>query len=566
MKYKKFIIENYRAIEGPLIIDLTNTRLMPIVGINECGKTTILKAIYCFDEINDNNYEGKHLQVLENLYNTKLNENHTITAVISTTNKELSESLFQAAEKLNNPSFTADNVTSLDLDIEEFEISRNLNNKKYSVSILNDYQEDIQDFIAKYLIRNKLPYILYNDDFNDRPPSIINIPNTSAEGDEWFHIYERVFLEAGQNLIDVLNIPNSQKMKTILKSVEQNLNKNLTDSWNKFKLSKTLGNINLSLSLHAEARTLEISIEEQINKGDFYFTIEDRSKGFIWYYNFIMKTKYNPKSTEEDINNIFLLDEPGSYLHFSAQDQLCEKIREISNKNAIVIYCTHSHHMLNLNYIPLNTMYIVEKPNTKIKLCRATEVKTKTTKINALQPIYEAINIPLFDRYFADDLILVVEGIYDRYAIELFGNIKKEIKIFASTSRTDIIKDIPYFILYEKKYVALWDNDVPGINSLKLAAKNFGPIECEKFKKLPPISSDGDRRMEEMFMNDDIKKIASLLKLPADSSYETVLATLYAASSSIKKKALNVISDDTKESFEKLNKIIENTFKRNYDV
>ena len=79
-------------------------------------------------------------------------------------------------------------------------------------------------------------------------------------------------------------------MRYDIESIEKNLNKTLTESWNKFKLTKTMGNINISLDLNTETRNLNISIEENINKEDYFFEIDDRSKGFIWYYNFIMKT------------------------------------------------------------------------------------------------------------------------------------------------------------------------------------------------------------------------------------------------------------------------------------
>ena len=52
MRYKSFTIENYRAIKDKVIIDLEK-RVIPLVGINECGKTTILQAIFCFDYGND---------------------------------------------------------------------------------------------------------------------------------------------------------------------------------------------------------------------------------------------------------------------------------------------------------------------------------------------------------------------------------------------------------------------------------------------------------------------------------------------------------------------------------
>ena len=59
MEYKKFILQNYRAIVNPIEIDLSHG-IVPLVGVNECGKTTILQAIFCFDYSNDKiKSEGK---------------------------------------------------------------------------------------------------------------------------------------------------------------------------------------------------------------------------------------------------------------------------------------------------------------------------------------------------------------------------------------------------------------------------------------------------------------------------------------------------------------------------
>ena len=43
MKILKFIIQNYRAIEE-VTVNL-NHSMIPIIGVNESGKTTILKAL-----------------------------------------------------------------------------------------------------------------------------------------------------------------------------------------------------------------------------------------------------------------------------------------------------------------------------------------------------------------------------------------------------------------------------------------------------------------------------------------------------------------------------------------
>jgi len=69
--YKRFLIKNYRAITGPLEIDVEKRALTPIIGVNESGKTTVLHAIFAFDCFNDHlNDGGRHLKDTSNLYRT----------------------------------------------------------------------------------------------------------------------------------------------------------------------------------------------------------------------------------------------------------------------------------------------------------------------------------------------------------------------------------------------------------------------------------------------------------------------------------------------------------------
>ena len=59
MKYISFTINKYKAVSSPVKIDIDKERLIPIIGVNECGKTTILKAILAFDYYNDTFEDGR---------------------------------------------------------------------------------------------------------------------------------------------------------------------------------------------------------------------------------------------------------------------------------------------------------------------------------------------------------------------------------------------------------------------------------------------------------------------------------------------------------------------------
>ena len=68
-------------------------------------------------------------------------------------------------------------------------------------------------------------------------------------------------------------------------------------------------------------------IEKDAKGDDHYFFVMDRSKGFYWFFNFVMKLEFNPKVVENsDVDAIYLLDEPGSYLHATAQSKLAAKV------------------------------------------------------------------------------------------------------------------------------------------------------------------------------------------------------------------------------------------------
>ena len=85
MKYKSFEIEKYKGIDitdsiPKLIIKVEKNKSVALIGINECGKSTILKAICAFDFRNDNkDGQYKHLQILKNRNKTG---NSTETATI----------------------------------------------------------------------------------------------------------------------------------------------------------------------------------------------------------------------------------------------------------------------------------------------------------------------------------------------------------------------------------------------------------------------------------------------------------------------------------------------------
>ncbi len=599
MKYTGFEIRNYRAIEGPLFIDLSKNSLVPIVGINECGKTTILQAIYCFDYLNDAEYSGKHLKDTKNLYKTSEKFPPVISANVEIKYTQLAELYqdFLYSKSLKN---TTEEIEEIDdenydengkediLDISEISvklpinktdklilsIDRDLTSQKYFIRNWPKYEvytKLFHNLFSEYLI-SRLPYILYNDDFMDRPPTFIRIPNIKPKLiSGWISIYERLFNSTDEeySLFKIINESDSRRRDAIISDVQEVINKTLSKAWKTFLLGNH-SSLQVKLSIIPNSNNseianfknvLEIKIVEKIQNKERPFHVIDRSKGFLWFFNFVMKLEFNPKIIGDAKNTIYLLDEPGSYLHYTAQEKLCKKLVDISTNHGNVIYCTHSHTLLNPKLIPLNSIYIVEKDKNKnINATRLPQVKTKIESNNAYQPIHEALQISAFNFGTNSHTLIAVEGIYDKYAIELFIDLEKNISILPGTSADSIKKNIQFLNAFNKEYVAIWDNDTEGREHYKKAAIFFGEFESQKFDLLPSKNAK-DRRMEEMFNPIDLELINKELGLDKNTSYERTISNLYYAKSEKKKKILKAISEETFNNFKVLKTIIDKRLK-----
>lgn len=554
MKYNKFIIKHYRAIEGPIEINIRKNKLVPLIGTNESGKTTILQAIFAFDYANDKEYEGRHLKELRNFYNPQSKEFATIEAEISIKKSDFLNCI--SDENLRNKYSGIPNFS-------EIIISRNLDNKEYSVSVIEDAEDG--KIIGKEIV-SRLPYIIYNDDFIERPKNEIQIPDKPTDLYGWLGIYERAFNKIDSSIFDIIKEPEENIKLGILSDVESEINKTLIKEWGKISLDDS-GCLSIKLQIENN-NILKVQIVEKKGDKDRFFKIEERSKGFLWFFNFVMKIKYNPKSTGSNNDIIYLLDEPGSYLHSVAQERLCHMIKNISNRDGKVIYCTHTHHLLDPKYIPTKYIYIVQKDKNKnIELSKITNVKTDIKKMNELQPVYEALGVSDWDFFTQKQKVVMVEGIHDKYALEIF--LKNELSnyiIMPCVNAESIYNNIPRMIAYNKKYIAIWDNDDEGNDYYKKSIKAFGKIEERKLFVLPNLSKKKKVRMEEMFEKDDLKNLAIYLEMPENSSYSNIMTSIICSDDETIEECKKIISVKSKENFKELFTMIDKVYSKTNNV
>ncbi len=573
MKYTKIKIWKYKGIKSPVEINFSKSSLIPIIGVNECGKTTILEGLLSFDRFNDDSYGKRHIQHIQNLYDTK-KEDIIISAVISYSPKELSKDLLKfidnkflkpdeelEEDKINNrqdlKSYAIPKIEELKKS-NEIEIFRFLNTSSYSFSKNKSSREE--NLICEEIVR-QCPFMLYFDDFRDEFNGYVKLKNETDDDDVtsemWYKIVNKLFEETNSEFSIKYYLNSGDQRKNILSDVKQHLNSIINKSWINFNLEK--GEPPVIEISHVIGDKLRFEIVEKIkvqgspHKKERHFGIKERSKGFYWFFNFIMKLHFNPqKRYSQDKDTIYLLDEPGSYLHSSAQKNLLDQLTGISKENKVV-FTTHSPFLLDPKKIPLKNILISNKSDIKgIQLDNfATAPKKIGGKNSPFQIILHYLEITPMSFNFDKNRIVIVEGIFDYYLYEMLKG-DRDLNFFPSSNADSIIFHISYMIADSKKYSVVWDNDVPGKRAFSKAEKIFGEMESEKWNLLP-LSGKDKVVLENLIEREDKAMIKEELGKP--STFKKLIVLLYYSDK--RKAIIEKLSEKTKQNFNEVYDLIQ---------
>lgn len=544
MNVKHFSIKNYKAIKE---IDISlRYSLIPIIGINESGKTSILQAILAFDSRRDKYNNGEHL-IYQNKYSTIDTTDSSISATLTLTKEEIKSLI--ADTKVNTDSEDYSVLSKFD-DKTQFVLTRELSNNNEYKYINDDLTEQITKKVALFL-KNKFPFILYFDDFTDRVPQSVAFKDayvndgklTRGRKREWQEIIEEIFKRSGQENINetknplqtYMSVDDEDRKTGILGDIQSMLNEVIISEW---KNLKNVGNnladdsTNLELILankpDSEFQFKVKDLSHDKDKGRF-FPINSRSKGFQWFFNYMIKLKFNPNYSGDVLENaLFLLDEPGSYLHSSAQIELLKELKKVSDKNQ-VIFCTHSQFLLDPKTIELGSIRIAEKTGSEIKSFNYGDYKTKNDK-GALTPIYQALNLNFAHDFMGN--IVILEGITDFYLFELLKECKyinKNIKFIPSAGAENSLSLISIAVAFAKKYLVLLDNDSDGKKAKTRYIKYFGDsiknnihfynVE-NNFKLESFLSHKNKNQLTAMYDCKDVKKSLSFLYYSRDKKQQ----------------------------------------------
>lgn len=341
--------------------------------------------------------------------------------------------------------------------------------------------------------------------------------------------------------------PRPDDASTLLERVNQTLQKTFTEKWEDLAGVQEIERAKIKYS-EKGPKFFEIKVTE---KDGTTYSVHERSKGAVWYLAFLMKTEFRRKKLREGSGKpVYLIDEPASNLHSTAQQKMVEDFVRLVEDTSL-IYTTHSQYLISPSHIK-NT-YVVSRSGGVVQ-CTKWSDYIKGTKANAsyYQPLYDCLKIVPNQHSIPWERAIITEGPSDALVLELMRDVleldRSEV-VYPGTSANNLSTLISINLGWGAKFSILLDSDPTGLKQKKKYQDAFA-LEAETIVTLP-----GKRtKIEDMFKTSEK---ASMYKLafgePSEEvSKDNFLATiriLRSKPAEYRVNLLNILSKTTQEKF-----------------
>lgn len=482
MRLRSAHVRNFKSIEDSdnVLIDGAVTVL---VGQNESGKTAFLKALnkaysvekgVRFDVVEDyprknlNAYEPRHAAAPADVVtlsyelvadeiasiNTDLDFElvtelqFSITHLYDNTRKinltldeqafvkhlvacaKLSTEVASAARKTKTLRELVQVLSGVDLNTEEKAFldataTRFAEPKSKGWSLLDYY-------VWATHLQPRIPKFLYFDDYKLLPGKInlrslqarvqvsesTNPPKLLSDEDQTVLALLRI---ARIELNDIAEPGSYEKSKARLEGISNSITDQVFKFWTQNKQLEVQFDIKEDPADQPpfnNGHNLYIRIRNQRHRVSVPF--DQRSKGFIWFFSFLVWFDSISEQIDAGTDLILLLDEPGLSLHALAQLDFLRYIDELSSEHQI-LYTTHSPFMIHDNRLhQVRTVEDLPEVGTKVSE-NLTGSDPKT-----IFPLQAALGYTIAQNLFIAKRNLLVEGPADLLYLKFMGSLLEQ--------------------------------------------------------------------------------------------------------------------------------------------
>lgn len=401
MRLNSLQIRNYRSIEE-LVFEVNpledESFTYGLMGVNEAGKTSILKAI-ALKEYNESGDELIEVSIkdfhkdnpIEVIYYYEPNTDEIVNFL------NILASLEQPIE--SNPEQFRSVIYKLTINrsdpkgrVVAVEIPSFTGTEKSKV------EEELRSSILKNVHRS----IFWTAEPKYLISQPINLIDFSANPDSVSIPLRNCFLLAGiENIKETIDnaLSDSAEREWLEDTLGERMTEHIQGVWSDHPVKITFSISDGLISFH-------IKDKEAIGKAK---TVDQRSDGFRHFVSFLLTVSAQNKNNELS-KSILLLDEPETHLYPKAQEFLMNELIEITRneRNNIVFFATHSVFMIDKTDLSRN--YRIKKNNDKTEKQQFERGKSSYSSI-----IYDVFNIPSTD--YHNELYGILHARYIENAI-----------------------------------------------------------------------------------------------------------------------------------------------------
>lgn len=474
MKLKEFRVTNFKSVfdsEPVKVGDITC-----LVGKNEAGKTSLLKALYTLNPIRpeDSSFsvtdDYPRVEVSDYEAEVEAGRKDPATAVVA--QFEIEQHEITKIEELFGPHFLRsnlftyrkryDNATLYDVAVDEAEAIKHIT-RGFSPELLSEAQKaktakQLLEIVEPHagdtavapviaMIREAAPkdfaWVLWQQIINPNLPKFMYFDEyyqlTGCENIQ--ALQQRVaakalkpsdepllgLIELARLKLEQLVSPTrTQDLKNKLEGAGVHLTRRILPYWSQNKHLQMKFDVRSALPEDPPDMRSGMNIWGEVldTKHSASTALGSRSRGFVWFFSFVA---WYSRVQREGANVIILLDEPGLTLHGRAQGDLLRYFEEELKPAHQLIYSTHSPFMVDPHHF--ERVRIVqdlgidqdnlprEKDGTKV-----TEEVFEATD-DSLFPLQGALGYEIHQTLFIGPNSLLVEGPADLLFLQAMSDL-----------------------------------------------------------------------------------------------------------------------------------------------
>ncbi len=371
----------YRSIIDSGWVDVE--ALTVLVGKNEVGKTSLLRALHKLNPFSPDSYS------MDSEWPRGRRTDRNPDQPVCVARFELTEAEVRDLE----------GVAGIDLRGKMLEISRD-----YAGKLSFNLPEGAPQPKAVEWLTKRIPTFIYMSDYRaftgsaqlDQVRDRKNRNQLSEEDKTILMIMKLAGLDLNQEVAKGSS-PNREQRQYDLDDASTTLTNLISDRWKQRRYQ---------VQFRADGQYFYTFVKDE--KDPSLIRLEERSQGFQWFFSFDMMFMHESQGTFRGC--VILLDEPGLHLHPDAQRDLLVRLEEYAKENT-VLYTTHLPFVIDLRKPERIRVLSESRAGTKVSS------DLTTTEPNAKFVLQAALGMSGSSSYLLSKQNLVVEGVDDFWII-----------------------------------------------------------------------------------------------------------------------------------------------------